>query len=97
MGLDRHESFKKVRFLAAASLCGLLLTSCFLGMDSFEDWEVAVGDYLSALPTEVKDQFPDEAHVVAYALSVDCFAEAEPRSDLDRSVKSACELSLIHI
>ena len=80
--------------IAAICISGLFLSSCVFAMDSFEDWEISVRDYLSALPTDVKEQFADEAHVVAYALSVDCFSATEPRSDVDRSVAEACATSV---
>lgn len=62
----------------------------FWSMDSFEEWEVAVPDYLAALPDDVRTGFADDGHALAYALATDCFAGLDPVSKVDRAVRTAC-------
>ncbi len=71
-------------FLVVASGCA------FMGMDSFEPWEVAQSDYLSRLPPEHRDSFRSDRHAIAYALGAECFESMEPQTPRDEAVRTAC-------
>lgn len=72
------------------TLVVMSLSGCVVFGDSFEAWEPGSDQYLAALGDRELARFADESHALAYALSVDCFANAEVETDLDQAVRAAC-------
>lgn len=69
------------------------MTSCVLGMDSFEPWEQAKDEYIENLGDDAQAVFADEGHAIAYALAVDCFKTTEPSTPIEQEVARACQTS----